>query len=101
MSNNAEDWALAAPLGEIIAYVWDCGDGYCNCTEAQIVHVIERNQYGGWQESAVVWRGQFHRDSEGYLDGGSWTDLNREAKRLRRHHHDLYQRISWPWDRKQ
>lgn len=92
------DWALTAPeTGELYAYVWWCGDEYCDCTQAQIVHIIERNQYGGWRESRVIWNGTYA--TEGDWEVAPNTELNREARRLRKHHHDLYRRISWPWDR--
>jgi hypothetical protein len=90
------DWALTAPDGELIAEVWWCGDDYCDCTQARIVHVV-RNRHGGRYESTALWHGTYA--TEGDWDTPPTTELNREARRLRKHHHDLYRRISWPWDR--
>lgn len=102
MTPAEPDWALTAPEGELFAYVWWCGDEECDCTQAQIVHIIERNIYGGWRQSKVVWNGNFiSGDYDSYHRSSTPnTELNREARRLRKHHHDLHRRISWPWDRK-
>ena len=90
------DWALDAPAGELIAFVWYCGDDWCGCSEAQIRHIVKRNASGGIHTSRTLWSGKFRSDHE----FGATTDLNREAARLRRKHHDLRRRIFWPWSRK-
>ena len=97
------DWALSAPAGgELHAYVWWCGDEDCDCTQARIVHVIERFPGGGWKRSSIVWEGEYHVYGwEDEDEVAPTTELNREAKRLRKHHNELFHRISWPWDRKE
>lgn len=89
------DWADDAPTGEIFASVWYCEDD-CGCSEASIYHVAERNRDGGIFRSTVLWRGTYHIEYE----LGATTELNREARRLRKHHNELFHRISWPWDRR-
>ncbi len=69
--------------------MWWCGDYDCDCTEARIVAI------DGY-ERTLVWEGEFRSEGE----PGATTELNRVAQLLRRHHHDVYRRISWPWDRK-
>lgn len=71
------------------ADVWYCDDD-CGCSEANIV-LKEPYRVG-----IAVWTGEFRIDHE----SGATTDLNRMGKHLRRHHHDLYSLISWPWLRR-
>lgn len=93
------DWALDAPEGELFAYVWACDDD-CMCEQAQIV-LIERNSFGGWKKATIVWEGEYHVwEMREPTDPEPTTELNREARRLRKHHNALFHRISWPWDRK-
>ena len=87
MTPAEPDWALTAPEGKLFAHVWWCGDEYCDCTQARIVQGLR-----------VVWNGTYA--TEGDWEVAPTTELNREARRLRKHYHDLYRRISWPWDRK-
>lgn len=57
---------------------------------------------GGWKKSSIVWEGEYH--VYGWEDDDEvapTTELNREARRLRKHHNELFHRISWPWDRKE
>lgn len=74
------------PRGRLVGYVWWCGDDYCDCHQAVI-------EWEGWH-CERVWAGKFRTD-------GGWAecnrDLNRTAQWMRRHHHDLYQAIRWPW----
>lgn len=71
---------------------WWCGDDWCNCSEARI-ESYRRDRDPWIADLATVWTGDFHTDGE----PGSSTELNRMAQHLRRHHHDLYARIRWPW----
>lgn len=95
------DWALDVPaFGELHAHIWWCGDDWCDCTQARIVHIIQRSPGGGWMNTRTVWEGQYHVGGWEYEVAPN-TELNREAKRLRKHHNELFHRISWPWDRKE
>lgn len=93
------DWIDDVPTGGVLqGWVWQCGDE-CGCSQAQIRHVTGFNgtiPLG----ITVVWRGPFHTDGdEDVPSPAAVTELNREAQRLRRHHHDVYRRIEWPWTR--
>lgn len=90
---SESDWAAtyAHQPGRIQGRVWWCEDEWCDCTQAK----IERIEGAGPYVYTTLWEGEFHTDGE----TGARTELNREAQRLRRHHHDLYRMISWPWDR--
>lgn len=87
------------PGGRFFAYVWDCGDEYCNCTEAKIQYRWKDYPGSLGFHSVEVWHGEFYTDSEGWAPGGSTTELNRLARKLRRHHHDQYAQVEWPWNR--
>jgi len=76
------------------AEVWECDDT-CLCAQAQIVSG-QRTPAGGMRVDRTLWRGEYHIEWE----GSPTTELNREARRLRKHHNELFHRISWPWDRK-
>ena len=90
------DWAGNVPAdGEIFAEVWGCGDDSCNCAQARIWHRIPNPRIANAWQNTTLWWGVFWSD-------GEWADatheLNREARRLYKHHHDLHRRIMWPWD---
>lgn len=97
-------WTEGVPAGgRLDGYVWWCGDDYCDCTQPQIMHRLQ-HPAGGYKDITKPWQGTFQTDGEGYNDAHEWksapsarTELNRMAQHLRRHHHDLYVRINWPW----
>jgi hypothetical protein len=96
----SDDWAESyepAPTRmRIEAYVWYCGDDWCNCSEAVLEEITPNPRVGlPWIERRRLWEGEFRTDGE----QGATTDLNREAARLRRHHNALFHQIEWPWDR--
>lgn len=101
------DWAdaLADGLIAMRAHVWWCGDDVCDCTQARIEGATRRGPGGSpWYEE-TLWTGTFRSgwpceyDESERAEGGPTTELNREARRLRKRHHALYRRIEWPWDR--
>lgn len=75
---------------QLRAHVWWCGDE-CDCCQARIDQV-----WAGKLGSVTLWEGTFRTD-------GEWAacnaELNRAAKVMRRHWHDAYRAIEWPWDR--
>jgi hypothetical protein len=79
-----------------MAEVWWCGDEWCDCTEARITSYLLA--FPGRRDIRNEWEGAFMTDGEGH-DVAS-TELNRMAQHLRRHHHDFYRLVQWPWDRK-
>ena len=101
------DWAEHVPDGLLAmrAQVWRCGDEVCDCTQARIEGATQRGPGGSpWYEHAL-WMGTFrtgwpyeYGEAE-RAEGGPTTELNREARRLRKRHNALYHRIEWPWDR--
>jgi hypothetical protein len=99
MESSTSTAPLDAPTGGVLwGYVWWCGDEWCDCSQAKIVwRDRPRWRFGDQKPLDVrtVWQGEFHTDGE----PGATTELNRIARRLRRHQHDLYARIEWPWNR--
>lgn len=75
---------------QLRAYVWWCGDEMCDCYQARIDH-SEQKRPG---RPPTIW--------EGTMRDGRWgecnAELNRVAKAMRRHWHDAYRMIEWPWD---
>ena len=68
-----DDWHREhqGPFVNASAYVWDCGDDYCNCTRAVIVEYYQntadsswRYGKGRWHVPVGVWEGEFHTDGE-------------------------------------
>lgn len=50
----------------IDAYVWWCGDYYCDCRQAKIERVIPRYGVGPpWQKREIIWKGTFYSGGEG------------------------------------
>lgn len=101
------DWAEHVPDGLIAmrAQVWRCGDEVCDCTQARIEGAARRGIGGSPLHDEVLWTGTFRTgwpyeyDESERSEGGPTTELNREARRLRKRHNALYHRIEWPWDR--
>lgn len=101
------DWAEHVPDGLIAmrADVWHCGDEVCDCSRARILGADRINSYGQRLWDVVLWTGTFRSgwpyeyDEAERAGGGPTTELNREARRLRKRHNALYHRIEWPWDR--
>lgn len=93
------DWTDDLPSGgAMYGWVWQCGDE-CGCSQAQIRHRADTDP-GGTMGVVVLWRGPFHTGGDEDIPSpAAVTELNREAQRLRRHHHDVYKRIEWPWTR--
>lgn len=93
-----EGWVDNVPDGgRIYAHVWSCGDVECDCTQAQIVHWASTQNGTRLVNRSTLWHGTYYIDRD-------WTkptrELNREARRLRKKHNELFHRIEWPWDRK-
>lgn len=101
------DWADDMPDGLIAmrAEVWHCGDEWCDCSQAKILGSNRRSPYGQPWFDLVLWEGTFRTgwpyeyDEAERAQGGPTTELNRQARRLRKRHNALYHRIDWPWDR--
>lgn len=101
------DWADTVPDGLIAmrAEVWQCGDEWCDCSQAKIQGANRRSPHGQPWFDLVLWEGTFRTgwpyeyDQAMQAEGGPTTELNREARRLRKRHNALYHRIEWPWDR--
>ena len=99
-------WVTDVPDGEIlVGYVWYCGDEWCDCSEPRI-NSYKPGDFNGplMLNPKRVWSGTFQTDGDGWRDANQYkdapsstTELNRMAQHLRRHHHDLYARIRWPW----
>lgn len=99
---RGDDWTANVPTdGKLVATVWWCGDEYCDCTQAQIQHWVRNQNDTRFVPGTTLWWGTFHTDGTGWVDDlSSTTELNREARRLRKKHNELFHRIEWPWDRK-
>lgn len=95
-------WTADVPEGgRLRGQVWWCGDDYCDCTEPKVEHGTFDGRFWRWSQQ---WAGTFQTDGEGQNEPNEWkdapmssTELNRMAQHLRRHHHDLYSRVAWPW----
>lgn len=100
------DWADDLPDGLIAirAHVWGCSDD-CDCTQARIEGAFGSTPSGRPRFTVTLWSGTFvsgwpyEYDTDEWVRGGPTTELNREARRLRKHHNELFHRIEWPWDR--
>ena len=78
---------------KMFAYVWWCGDDYCDCSQAKILTYTERNGPAFRGPHTTIWEGEYHSEGEGNPN----NELNRIAAHLRRHHNAFYHRIVWPW----
>ena len=88
-------WTATVPDGlRLVGTEWDCDDDYCGSAQAGI-YTYERREPFGDQGAVYVWEGPYHTDHQ----SGAHSELNHMAQHLRRHHHDLYARCEWPWDR--
>lgn len=104
---SGDDWAKRVPDGLIAmrAHVWWCGDYECDCTQARIEGATSRVASGAPAFDLRLWEGTFRSgwayEYEWDVDAGAGptTELNREARRLRKQHNALYHQIEWPWDR--
>jgi hypothetical protein len=70
MSESAE-W-LAKHKGRhlrTVGYIWQCGDDYCECEQAQVVDYFENKADHRWRVPITVWEGTF-TTREGRYDGG-------------------------------
>lgn len=102
-----DEWAEHVPEGIIAmrAHVWWCGDEVCDCTQARIEGAARTNTYRQRLWDVTLWTGTFRSgwpyeyDEAERAEVGPTTELNREARRLRKRHNALYHRIEWPWDR--
>ncbi len=76
----------------LMGLVWACDDD-CGCSQAQVFAYETRPGLPGKFAVGDVWNGEFHIDFMGKPE----NELNRMAQHLRRHHHEVYARIRWPW----
>ncbi len=78
--STQERWLVEhkGPYVDSIGMVWECGDDYCNCTEAQIVDRYRNLKTNGLVLTGV-WNGTFYTDGE----QGAEAELAEERRRLR------------------
>jgi hypothetical protein len=93
MTEMTEAW-LAEHKGDYIdtiGYVWWCGDGYCNCTQAVVVERYKNVKAPGWLICCGIWEGEFHTDGE----SGADEELAAKRAELERTDPELAAGIKW------
>lgn len=84
---------LAEHKGEYvdtIGLVWECGDDYCNCTQAQIVDRFKNRKVPA-VVSLLAWEGTFFTDRE----QGADAELAAKRRELARVDPDREAAITW------